>query len=259
LEYQVILFMAVVVLVVKTVTGYALVRLRSSIRREERRRSEVDQVFVQVEGTKKVLEREFDSLDRKRIRFERERNRLESEIRILNADPVKESDVIVNIEEAGEFSGGVEQPSAATVPEATLETGAEGAGVPGEENRNGPGGLKPYRILVVEDNGELLDVLSTALGKMYAVEGAEDGSVALERIRMSPFDLVVTDLRMPNLDGIQLIQNLANGIPFIVISANLHSDEFRSDLDKLNPVAVLQKPFNLGELRDAIERSRPLA
>ena len=112
-------------------------------------------------------------------------------------------------------------------------------------------------ILVAEDNTELRDVLRTALSRDYRVEGAADGAKALELLKRDPsrFDLLITDLRMPNLDGLGLIQNLTGGMPFIIISAFLHTDEFKTGLADLKPAAVLRKPFKLVDLRRAIEQA----
>ena len=93
--------------------------------------------------------------------------------------------------------------------------------------------MKPT-ILVVDDDKDVRYLLKTTLSDEYNVVEAGDEKI----------DLIVTDLKMPGSDRIELIQNLPSDIPFIVIFAYLHLPEFSTALDRLEPAAVFRKPFN---------------
>lgn len=71
--------------------------------------------------------------------------------------------------------------------------------------------MKPYRVLIVEDHPfqhEFLRTLFSTLGG-FQTEAVWDGATALQRLNAQPYDLVVTDLFMPEMDGVQLIQSIA--------------------------------------------------
>jgi CheY-like chemotaxis protein len=72
--------------------------------------------------------------------------------------------------------------------------------------------MKPYSILIVEDHPfqhMYLQHLFSELGE-FNLEAAGDGKEALERLQQRDFDLVLTDLLMPGMDGVQFIQSLAD-------------------------------------------------
>ncbi|KAB0569858.1 diguanylate phosphodiesterase [Pseudomonas palleroniana] len=72
--------------------------------------------------------------------------------------------------------------------------------------------MKPLSILIVEDHPLQHIYLQHLLSELgdFSLEAAEDGKQALERLRQRDFDLVLTDLLMPGMDGVQFIQCLAN-------------------------------------------------
>ncbi len=62
------------------------------------------------------------------------------------------------------------------------------------------------RVVVVDDDPAVRDILSRALSGSFHVETAPDGRTALERLRTSPHELLIVDLRLPDLDGLSLIR-----------------------------------------------------
>ena len=80
-------------------------------------------------------------------------------------------------------------------------------------------------ILVVEDNPEAREMVSFVLSaEGFSVLTAEDGQVALELVRSERPDLIITDIQMPNLDGIEMIKRLREQfkttiMPIVVMSA----------------------------------------
>ena len=82
-------------------------------------------------------------------------------------------------------------------------------------------GLAP--ILVVDDESEMRSALSHALTRNgFSVESAASGTEALVKIKKDPFSLVITDLKMPEMSGMEVlgaINKLTPGIPVMVITA----------------------------------------
>jgi two-component system KDP operon response regulator KdpE len=117
------------------------------------------------------------------------------------------------------------------------------------------------RILVVDDEPEITLVLRSGLAKHgYDVRVAGEGQAALELFQAWTPDLVVTDLSMPNMDGMKLCERLRqiSAVPIIVLSVK--SDE-ATKVDALDVGAddYVTKPFGMGEflarVRAALRRS----
>ena len=116
--------------------------------------------------------------------------------------------------------------------------------------------MKPT-ILVVDDDEDVRKMLQEALAEEYDLVMAGEGFQGLSEVMVGEqkIDLVITDLKMPGLNGIEFVKNLPEGIPFIIISGFLHLLKFREPLKGLHPVAVLEKPFRMHALRDAIHQA----
>ena len=71
------------------------------------------------------------------------------------------------------------------------------------------------RVLVVDDEKEIRVFLDKALRRLggFHVELAESGEEALRKLEKEPFELVLTDLKMPQMDGLQLIEEIAKSKP----------------------------------------------
>lgn len=87
----------------------------------------------------------------------------------------------------------------------------------------------------------------------HVVERAENGRIALEMIGDRPYDLIVSDLRMPELDGVGLYQELARRQPallrrMIFVTGSWEHPTYRSFIAGTD-VPVLSKPFDLVELQ----------
>jgi two-component system OmpR family response regulator len=107
------------------------------------------------------------------------------------------------------------------------------------------------RILVVEDDPVLRDGLSRSLRNAgYAVEVTDDGKLADQLLSVHSFDLVVLDLGLPGLDGLEVLRRLrrrASTVPVLILTAR------DSIVDRVNGLDVgaddyLVKPFELAEL-----------
>ena len=116
----------------------------------------------------------------------------------------------------------------------------------------------PQRILVIEDDADLATAIQRALELHgYAVTLAPDGRQGLELQRQQPFEIVVTDIFMPETDGVEVVTRLAREFPGTKIIAMSGRPE-RSRIDYLRFAhqfgadRVLQKPFALDELVSAV-------
>lgn len=116
-------------------------------------------------------------------------------------------------------------------------------------------------ILVAEDEAAFRFSASLALRMAgYRVTGAKDGMDALEElIRLkeegTPVDLLVTDLRMPNLDGAELVDALKRHdvpVPVFVVSGNCDPEALR-ELAAAGCVEYMEKPFQPSELVHRID------
>jgi PAS domain S-box-containing protein len=106
--------------------------------------------------------------------------------------------------------------------------------------------------VLADDNADMRDYLRKLLATRYDVEAVSDGAAALEACRRRMPDLVVSDLMMPRLDGMQLVHALRSGletrhVPVILLSARADED---SRIEALNAGAqdYLFKPFRAHEL-----------
>jgi signal transduction histidine kinase len=105
------------------------------------------------------------------------------------------------------------------------------------------------RVLVVDDEALSAMIAAEFLEHQgYKVDTAHDGEQALARCHATVYDAVVTDIRMPRMDGFEFIRRLADlqpGTPVVVITGHLRHDEIRIE----PPVAaVLEKPFQMTDL-----------
>lgn len=115
-------------------------------------------------------------------------------------------------------------------------------------------------ILVIEDDPLFRPLLKASLEQMgYAVGEAEEGGKGLALYRRQPFDLVLTDLIMPDMEGIATIMELRKANPAVKIIAMSgggrgKSEDYLQIARRVGADATLGKPFTLEELRLTIER-----
>jgi PleD family two-component response regulator len=122
--------------------------------------------------------------------------------------------------------------------------------------------LAQPRVLVVEDEPEIAAVLSEILRSRYRVEVARDGAEGLARARASHPDLVVMDVFLPKMDGLDAAVALKSSsdtanIPVILLSAHQGVAEKVRALN-LGAVDYMSKPFNATELLSRTERALKL-
>ena len=107
------------------------------------------------------------------------------------------------------------------------------------------------RILLVDDERAILTLLSYPLRKDgYEVVQAADGSEALDRFAESHFDLVVLDVMMPKLDGLEVCRRLRaqSAVPIIMLTAKAEEIDKVLGLE-LGADDYITKPFSMREFR----------
>jgi DNA-binding response OmpR family regulator len=114
------------------------------------------------------------------------------------------------------------------------------------------------RILVVDDEEPVRDVLSEYFsGQGYTVDTAETGTDALAAIDRAHPDLILLDIRMPGVDGIEVLRKirvLDPGLPVIMVTANEDVALARETL-KIGAFDYVAKPFDFGYLDRAVAAS----
>lgn len=165
----------------------------------------------------------------------------------------------------------VEAPTPLPIaPRIDKEQGAMSKGQEKSTSHSSPlpssGGIRGgASLLIVEDNQDIARFISTVMGPDFNTFFATDGEEALEKAQETMPDIILTDVMMPRMDGMELCRrvrqsDVLNHIPIIVISAK---DDERDRLDALQAGAdaYLLKPFNAEELTlrvDQLLRQRQL-
>ncbi|MBA4416593.1 MAG: hypothetical protein C0392_01590 [Syntrophus sp. (in: bacteria)] len=114
-----------------------------------------------------------------------------------------------------------------------------------------------FRILIVDDNKELREILGEYLkDEGDSVEGANNGKEALAKYNKNPYDLIITDLNMPELTGIELIKEIVkkqdNTTEFIIITGYASLDTAIEAI-KVGAFDYIVKPFRMEELRVVVK------
>lgn len=114
------------------------------------------------------------------------------------------------------------------------------------------------RILLIEDDASIVGGLKKELQvEGYEVAVAERGDDGLAQAKEQPFDVVITDLKMPGLSGLELVEQLHAAkpkLPIIVVTA-FGTTETAIEATKLGAYDYLLKPFDMAELLDLVAKS----
>jgi DNA-binding NtrC family response regulator len=108
------------------------------------------------------------------------------------------------------------------------------------------------QILVVDDDLNLRELLIDTLNTIgYAAEAAEDGIQALDMLERRPFDLVISDVRMPGMDGVGLLKKIRRHYPDlpVLFITGVESPEV---IGRASPDGFLAKPFRISHIEELI-------
>ncbi len=114
-------------------------------------------------------------------------------------------------------------------------------------------------ILVIDDDEQVRDVVCQMLkGAGYEVAQASDGKIGVNLYKNVPADLVITDILMPNEDGLEAITELKKDFPDVKIIAmsgggRVVNSDFLNIASSFGAMKTLKKPFDKEELLSAVE------
>jgi DNA-binding response OmpR family regulator len=114
------------------------------------------------------------------------------------------------------------------------------------------------RILIVDDNPDMLSFVSTCMKEDYEVLTATDGASALDLLQRDQVDLIISDVMMPGIDGFELCRRVKSDIrlshiPIILLTART-TDVSRIEGLQLGADDYLTKPFNIEVLRLRVKK-----
>ena len=115
----------------------------------------------------------------------------------------------------------------------------------------------PHSILVVDDEEALRTVLSSELASEgYQVESAGDGDEAISIIEKKQFDLVLLDIKMPKVDGFEVLKFIKKSFPAIKVIMLTAFADLKNAIEskKLGAEDFISKPYDLVDLLTTIER-----
>jgi excisionase family DNA binding protein len=114
------------------------------------------------------------------------------------------------------------------------------------------------RVLVADDEASVRDLLSKTLALAeYDVDVAPDGRAAVDRLRVLPYDLLITDLKMPGVDGLSVIREarrLKADIPIIIITG-FSTEASAIEAVNLGVSGYLTKPFRIPRVLSVAARA----
>jgi response regulator RpfG family c-di-GMP phosphodiesterase len=120
-----------------------------------------------------------------------------------------------------------------------------------------PGPDERPRVLIVDDEKFIRDILADFLGmEGYIVRTAEDGSAALSELHNAHYDLVISDLKMPRMGGIELLDAIGTAAPsaLTVIMTGFGTVETAIDAMKRGAYDYILKPFKVEEVIRVVQR-----
>lgn len=112
--------------------------------------------------------------------------------------------------------------------------------------------MEPTKILVVDDEVSIREMIKKGLSQMgeFNVETAQNGVEAIEKIEKEIFDLVLTDLKMPEMDGLELLKNIKGTRPevMVILMTAYGSIETAVEAMKMGANDYITKPINFEDL-----------
>src|ERR671938_1773803 len=113
-------------------------------------------------------------------------------------------------------------------------------------------------LLIVDDEPGMRQLLTHVFGRAgHAVRAAESGTKALELLREGPADLIISDVKMPDMNGIELLRRVREFLPDagVVMMTAFATVETAREAFKLGADDFIQKPFDVDELKLIVERA----
>lgn len=115
-------------------------------------------------------------------------------------------------------------------------------------------------ILVVDDDEIIRDTLYELLSQDYQCQTVETAEKAVERLQAESFDVVLTDISMPGLSGLELLEHILQKYPgtLVIIISGISDQEHAEGLITLGAFDYLLKPFRLEAVENSVKRAMEL-
>src|ERR1043165_9091814 len=113
-------------------------------------------------------------------------------------------------------------------------------------------------LLIVDDEPGMRQLLSHVFGRAnHSVRAAENGAKALELLKQEPADLIVSDVKMPAMNGIELLRRVREFLPDtgVVMMTAFATVETAREAFKLGADDFIQKPFDVEELKIIVKKA----
>ena len=113
------------------------------------------------------------------------------------------------------------------------------------------------RVLVVDDDDAIRDTLYELLSEEYLCQTAETAEKALARLEADSYDVVLTDISMPGLSGLELLGHIRQKFPNtpVIMISGIGDHEHTQGLIKLGAFDFLLKPFSLEVVEKSVQRA----
>mgnify|MGYP001010611858 CR=1 FL=1 len=117
------------------------------------------------------------------------------------------------------------------------------------------------RVLVIDDEAMVRKIVRKMLERSgHTVVEAENGKLGIEQLKTATFDLVITDIIMPEMEGIETLINVKRQRPETQVIAmsgggRTGNVDFLQTAQKLGAAAILHKPFTMASLASAVEEA----
>lgn len=111
-------------------------------------------------------------------------------------------------------------------------------------------------LLIIDDDNNVRDTLHDLFSGVHECHTADRAEQAIEYLRFETYDVVLTDISMPGLGGLEILKRMTEHhptTPVIVISGQVDAE--RDDLLALGAFDFFSKPFLLEEVEDAVQRA----
>lgn len=115
------------------------------------------------------------------------------------------------------------------------------------------------RILVAEDQADMCQFIKEALERSLEceVDTVFDGEAALRLLKQKPYDLLITDFKMPKLDGIELVRimrrELINNLP-VLLQTGEALPPLKDKINEFDNIYLFQKPFTVVLLAETVKK-----
>src|SRR5882762_4185050 len=113
------------------------------------------------------------------------------------------------------------------------------------------------RVLVVDDDDTIRDTLYDLLSEEYLCQTAETAEKAFARLEADSYDVLLTDISMPGLSGLELLGHVRQKFPNtpVIIISGIGDQEYAQGLIKLGAFDFLLKPFSLEVVEKTLKRA----